>query len=237
MYFVVSLPVVNLPNLPNYMSHTAIKLSAQTRQSNVEKANKVRSEGFIPAIMYGHGTEGKTLKVKSTDFTKVFAKAGETHLISLVIDEAEPIKVLVYETEKNPIKDNIIHIDFLQVNMKEKITVEIPLVYHGESKAVKELGGVLIKTTDHVEVECLPDNLVDHIIVHLDALETMADIITMNDLKLPEGMTLTSTTNETLLSIVEQSVEKEPEPVVAAVAEPTKAGAEKTEDKKEETKK
>lgn len=193
-----------------------IKLSAESRDVKNEKANQLRTLGFIPAVIYGPGVENHSVKVKESEFLKIFTKAGENHLIELSLDGEKSFKVLTYGLEKDPIKNMIKHVDFLQVNMKEKVTVEIPLHYSGESKAVKELGGVLVKTADAVEVECLPDELVDHILIHLSDIKTMDDTIKMSDLKLPKGMVLTSATDETLVSVVEPVAEEEPVPTEEA---------------------
>jgi len=193
-----------------------IKLAAESRDAKTEKARKLRAAGFIPAVIYGPGVENQVIKIKEVEFSKVFSKAGETHLIELSLNDEKSVKVLTYGVEKNPLKGFVEHVDFLQVNMKEKITVEIPLEFTGESKAVKELGGVLVRTADAVEVECLPDELTDHILVHLSDIETLNDSIKMSDLKLPKGMVLTSTTDETLVSVVELTVEKEEAPTEEA---------------------
>lgn len=214
------------------MSKETIKLDAASRDVKAEKANILRSKGLIPAVIYGHGVKNRTLKVKAVEFNKAFSHAGETHLINLTIDQEAPVKVLVYGVERDGIKEKVENIDFLQVNMKEKITVEVPLVYVGESKAVRELGGVLIKTTDHLEVECLPDDLVDTIEIDLSVLENIGDQLKMSDIKLPNGLELTSDTNEPIVSIVGK--EEEVEPVVEAA--PVEPAAVKVDEKKEEKK-
>lgn len=189
-----------------------IKLSAQERVSQ-EKL----SVDFIPGVIYGKGVENHNLKIKKVDFEKAFSKAGESNLISLDFGSG-PVKVLVKDTQRNALKNTFTHVDFYQVNMKEKITAEIPFHFIGEAKAIKELGGVLIKDMSHLEVECLPGDLVDHIDVDISVLNTYDDAIRINDIVLPSGIAATSHTNEMITAVREPKVEAEPEPVVTEVA-------------------
>jgi len=219
-----------------------IKLSAQLR-------NKQEKPGvdFIPGVIYGKGVENHNLKIRKVDFEKAFATAGESNLISLDFGSG-PVKVLVKEIQRDVLKNTFTHVDFYQVNMKEKITAEIPLHFVGESKAIKELGGVLIKDMAHLEVECLPGDLIDHIDVDISVLKTFEDGIRINDLVLPKGITPASHTNEMIAAVREPKVEAEPEPVAVAAeavpaagtpvaGAPAAAGVKKEEGKKPETKK
>jgi len=210
-----------------------LKLTAQLR-SDKEKL----SADFTPAVLYGKGVENKNLKVKKVDFEKAFAKAGESNLIDLDFGTGSA-KVLVKDFQKDSLKGFFTHIDFYQVNMKEKITAEIPLHFVGESKAIRELGGALIKDMDSLEVECLPGDLVDHIDVDISVLNTYDDAIRVNDLKMPAGLTLVHHTNEVVAAVMAPKIEEEVKPVVEAAPEAGAAGAEaKTgEVKKEEGKK
>ncbi len=208
-----------------------IKLAAQKREKN-EKL----SADFIPAVIYGKGVENTSLKVKKVEFEKAFSKAGESNLISLDLGAGE-VKVVVKDTQKDVLKGTFTHVDFYQVNMKEKITAEIPLHFIGESKAIKELGGVLIKNMDHLEVECLPGALVDHIDVDISQLATFEDTIRIKDLILPVGATTTSDLSDMVAAVREPKAEAEPTPAVAAAVAAPAAGAKKEEVKKPEAKK
>jgi large subunit ribosomal protein L25 len=216
---------------------TEIKLEVQSRSEENGKVKKIREAGFIPANVYGSGVDNKNIKVKELDFRRVFGMAGESHLIDLVIDGGEPVKAIVKDTQKSPTKDNVIHIDFYQVDMSKKITTEIPLNFIGESRGVKELGGTLIKNLDSLEVKCLPGNLVDKIDVDLSGLNNFHDAVRANDINLPEGMELISDTNETVVSVIEPVKEEErvEEVEEAAEGEEVKEGEEETPSDAKET--
>ena len=199
------------------MIQEIIKLKAELRNEKNGKAKKIRKNGFVPAVIYGAGAQSQSVKVKETDFKRVFDSAGESHLIDLAIGSKPSVKVIVKDIQKHFLKDNIIHVDFYQVDMKEKITTEIPLNFIGESKAVKELGGTLIKSIDSINVECLPGDLVDKIDVDLSSLNNFHDFIRLNDLKMPKGMELVSHSDEIVVSIAPPVKEEviEAAPVVA----------------------
>jgi len=201
------------------------KLIGQIRETN-EKLSKE----FIPAVLYGKGVTNASLKIKLVDFEKVFKGAGESNLIDLDFGQGA-VKVLVKDTQHDALKHIFTHIDFYQVNMKEKITAEIPLHFSGESRAIKELGGALIKDLTALEVECLPSDLVDHIDVDISVLATFGDAIRVNDLKLPKGLALVHHTNEVIAAVMEPKVEVEPE-VVAPVSEVAPTTPTETEEKK-----
>ena len=205
------------------------KLQAEKRDKN-EKL----SPDFIPAVLYGKGIESQSLKLKRVDFEKTFAIAGESNLINLDFGQGA-VKVLVKDSQRDVLKYTFSHVDFYQVNMKEKITTEIPLHFVGESKAVKELGGMLMKSINELEVECLPSDLVDHMDVNISVLSTFDDVIKIGDLILPTGFKLLHNNPEDVIAmVVEPKVEVEEEkPVEAApVVEEKKEEVKKEEPKK-----
>ncbi|MFH1427120.1 MAG: 50S ribosomal protein L25 [Patescibacteria group bacterium] len=209
-----------------------IKLNAAERLDSDANVNKLRTKGFLPAIIYGSGAKNQKLKINKNDFVKVYGITGESHLIDLAINDEAPVKVIIKEIQKDNIKDDIIHVDFYKVDMEKKITTEIPLDFIGEAKAVKDLGAILVKNIDSVEVQCLPGDLIDKINVDISNLNNFDDAIKLKDLNLPKGIELVSETNETVVNVMEQKEEVVEE---APVEEEEKTAAEdgKKEDEKE----
>lgn len=208
-----------------------VKLSAQSRGEK-SKPNQIRQNGFIPVVVYGAKSQNRNLQVKKNDFIKTFELAGEFNLVDLLIDDKETIKVIIKDVQKDGVRDNIIHADLYAVDMNQKITTQIPLNFIGESKAVKELGGTLVKNMDTLEVSCLPGDLVSHIDVDLSGLVEFDQFIRMNDLKLSKGIELDSDTNEAIVGVTETKVEEEA-PVAAPAAEAAQEATK--EEKTEET--
>jgi len=200
-----------------------IKLQAQVRELK-EKMDK----DYISAVLYGPGVTNQNLKLKRLDLEKAFALAGESNLIELEIANGQVVKVLVKETQYEPLKGILRHIDFYQVNMTKKINTEIPLHFVGESKAIKELGGMLVKNLDHLEVECLPIDLVDHIDVDISVITELHHPIKISDLVLPKSWELENDPSDLVANVVEPN-EEEVAPVAPAAEAAPAAVASKNE--------
>ena len=149
-------------------------------RSGTEKLSSLRSGGQVPAVIYGHHRAPEKLMVPYSDFLRVFRTAGSSHLVRLTVNGKDE-NVLIYEVQKHPVSGDFLHIDFLAVSAKEKISVEIPLVLRGESLAVRE-GGALFQHLHEVSVRCLPGDLVDAFEVDLSRLARMGDVIHIGDL-------------------------------------------------------
>lgn len=163
-------------------------LEAQLRDITGKKVSSLREKGLIPSVLYGHNVASKMISVPALPFAKVFQKAGESTLIDLTIGAEPAVKVLVYDMQKNPLTDTYTHIDFYQVDMTEKLTTEIPLKFIGESRAMKELGGILVKSVQELNVRCLPGDLIHEIEVNIGSLQTFDDVIKISDIVLPPGI-------------------------------------------------
>jgi len=180
---------------------TEIKLKVAIR----EKARR-KKENYIPAILYGKEEQNKMFWLNSLEFEKVYRVAGESTLIDLFVEgeEQKPSKVLINDLQVEPVSGRIIHVDFYQVNMKEKLQAGVELKFVGEAPAVKELGGVLIKNIDTVEVRCLPADLPREIEINISSLVTFNDYIYAKDIPLDKNV----------------EIDLNPDTVIAMVAPP-----------------
>lgn len=172
------------------------KLSAQIR-----KPKEKLDFDSVPAVLYGRGVASVSLKLKRGELEKAIGIAGESNLISLIINDKE-VKVLIKEVQRGGLNNKLLHTDFFQVKMTEKINTEIPLNFIGESRAVKELSASLIKEMDSVEVECLPGDLIDHIDVDISTLKEYHDEISTDDLSLPKGLELQNKNNRIIVTVI-----------------------------------
>lgn len=161
-----------------------IILKATLRKELGKKVNAGRKAGMIPAILYGKGVGNENLWIKTLDLKRLLKKSGESVIINLEIAGGKRYSVLINELQKNPVNENYIHVDFYRVKMDEKIETEIELVFMGESKAVKEAGGILVKSLDKLKIKCLPKDLPSHIDVDVSSLNTFDDHIAIKDLKI-----------------------------------------------------
>lgn len=197
-----------------------ISLHTEAREEKNGKANIIREAGYLPAVLYGSDLkENKLLKIKELDFGKAFASAGESSLVDLAIGKEEPIKVIIKDVQKDPIKDNIIHVDFFKVDMKKKIEIEVPLNFINEAPAVKELGGTLVKVMETVDAKCLPGDLIEHFDVDLSVLKTYGDNFKIKHLQVPENIEILESKEETIAHVMETKEEIIEEPVKEEVVE------------------
>jgi len=161
-----------------------IILKATPRKELGKKVNKGRKIGMIPVVLYGKGLASENLWIKALDLQRLLKKSGESVIINLEIEGEKKYSVLINELQENPVGGNYIHADFYRVKMDEKIETEIELIFTGESKAVKEAGGVLVKSLDKLKIKCLPKDLPSHIDVDISNLDTFDDHIAIKDLKI-----------------------------------------------------
>lgn len=160
-----------------------ISLKAQDRSIFGKKVKNLRKEGKIPAHVFGNIKEVEHVTVEAGDFARVFKQAGETGLIDLKIGEDRSRPVMIKELDVEPVKDQILHIGFYQVNLKEKVTVPVPIVLIGEEvESVKMGENVVLQNLSEVEVEALPGDLVENIEVNIEVLKNVDDAITVGQL-------------------------------------------------------
>ncbi|MFA5925702.1 MAG: 50S ribosomal protein L25 [Parcubacteria group bacterium] len=178
-------------------------LTLKTKK-RTKKDEKVAGKGNVPGILYGKGVENEMIWVDGKIFGKTYEEAGESTILKLALEGGGERNVIVKDVQKDILTGAPIHVDFYQVRMDEEIEAEVELEFVGESPAVKELGGVLVKNMDKIEIKCLPGDLLSKIEVDISRIKTFDDYVYVKDLPIPEK--------------VEVSVD--PETVVAMVSEP-----------------
>lgn len=185
-----------------------LTLSAQIRKATGRvKVKKIRKRGNLPAILYGPKVKALSLEINLREFEKIYKEAGESALVSLKIqDEKTEPMVLIHDVKLDPLALQPIHVDFYQPSLEEEVEVTVPIIFEGDSPAVKELGGTLVKNISEVEIKALPQKLPHEIKVNVEVLKTFGEHILIKDLTLPEGV----------------KILKDPEEVVALISSPEK---------------
>ncbi|MDP3793673.1 MAG: 50S ribosomal protein L25 [Candidatus Uhrbacteria bacterium] len=206
-------------------------ISATVRTNLAKRSRDEQKLGRIGAVVYGHGIASQSISVGHSEFVKLLRAAGYSSLVDLTLGDQSPVKVLIKEVQMHPIKVEPTHIDFYQVRMDEELTANIPLKFVGESRAVKEDGGTLIKSLDHIEVRCLPADLPHEIEVDLSSLVTFEVAVTVGGLALPSGVKLVTDAGITVATVArpltEEELKKLDEPAVADVTAVKTEGEEK----------
>lgn len=212
-----------------------IALKAEEREILGKKVKNLRSKGFIPAHVFGKNLNTEHVTVSALDFKKVYDQVGETGLIDLKIGAEKIRPVLIRGVQLDPVRDNLLHIDFYQVNLAEKVKVAVPIEIFGEeAEAVHTGEAVVIQPISEIEVEALPGDLPEKITVDITSLQAIDDAILVSSLKVPEGVTvladpeavvvkLDSAVTEEMKKLLE---EQAAEAAAATAASVTEEGAE-----------
>jgi large subunit ribosomal protein L25 len=209
-------------------------LNAETRELSLKPA-AARGAGLIPAEVYGNGFENKHVTVSAKEFIKVFAEAGENTIVNLKVS-GEIYPVIIHDYQKDAVSDKFMSVDFFKVNLAEKIIVPIPLEFIGESLAVKDLGGVLVKSMDEIEVEALPSDLPHNIKIDISAITEIDGSVYVRDLSVVGNYEIKTTPDSVIATVTMPEEEVEPTPVSVEdiVTEGEAKRAEEAEAEKEE---
>jgi large subunit ribosomal protein L25 len=200
------------------MATNKIQIEAQLREQAGSKAKHVRFDGSIPAILYGHGISNISVAINAKSFVKILPELSASTLLNLNIN-GDSRAVLVSEVQRDPMTGNPIHVDFHQVNLKEEIETAVPLVFEGVSAAVKDLAGTLVKSIDEINVQALPQDLPEHIVVDISVLNDFEARITIADLKIGDNVKVLDNVEEIVAVVTPPRSEAEMEELNKEVEE------------------
>jgi large subunit ribosomal protein L25 len=189
-----------------------LKLKLSKREAT-EKAVDVRSAGLIPAVFYGPKQEAVSVKMNYQEFEKIFREAGESSIVTLDLDGTEH-ESLIQDVHFDPVRGTINHADFYIVEKGKKVQVHVPLSFEGVSPAEKTLGGAIMKVMHEIEIEAMPKDLPQEIVVDISTLVDFESQIHAKDIKLPAGVELVSEPEEVVV-IVQETKEMEEAPIEA----------------------
>ncbi|ADJ26675.1 ribosomal 5S rRNA E-loop binding protein Ctc/L25/TL5 [Dehalogenimonas lykanthroporepellens BL-DC-9] len=206
-----------------------ISLAVARRETTGKKNRFLRRAGVTPCHIYGHSIASETVQADTAALEQVIATAGSSRLVSLEFKGKKPRMAFVREVQRPPVGNSILHVDFYQVKMTEKIAARIPLHLTGESAALKAKGRYLTNPIDHIEVESLPANIPASVTVDISVLETLDDAIYVSDLGLDKSVTLL-TDPETLVAKIAEAHVKAEEEELEGAGETGEAGGESAEE-------
>jgi len=189
----------------NKMSN--LKIKAEKRKIQGRKVKKLREQGILPANIYGNKIKSQAIKVKKSDFSDIFKQAGETGLIDLML-EGKKRPALIHNVQVDPVSDEVLHADFLQVDLKQKVTAQVPIYIVGESPAEKE-GGTVVQHIDEIEVEALPKDLPEKFEVNAVRLIEINSTFSVSDIKVDKSKIEIKNDPEQIIVKVEPPREEE----------------------------
>lgn len=190
-------------------------LPAQVRTVFGKGVRRLRTQGILPAVMYGGGEKNIALCIIERAFEKIRKSAGESSLVELRVDGEGMENVLIHDIDHDPLTHKPRHVDFLRVRMDELLRVAVPLHFEGESPAVKD-GGILVKVMHEAEVEALPAYLPHEITVDLSRLAAIGDRVILADLSVPEGVSFVSDPESVAVLVEKPRAEEEVAPEVSS---------------------
>lgn len=203
-----------------------VSLTVQPRTIIGKKVKQLRRQGVVPGHIYGYQIEPVNVAVSNETLIETYKHSGETGLIDLKLNE-QKIPVLITGMQRHAVSGAYLNVDFHKVNLKEKVSVSVPIIAIGEPIAVTQKIGTLEQPMQEIEIEALPTDLIENIEVDVSELSELEQSIHVSDLKLPSTVTISAEAEEVVFKIgsLEMAEETEEEPTEGEQA----AGEEGTE--------
>jgi large subunit ribosomal protein L25 len=188
--------------------------------------NHMRRDGTVPAVIHNHGQESIHVMAPETELVKVYLAAGKHHPLNLEVG-TDKYLALIKDAHFDPVKRRLQHVVFQAINRNETVEAEVPIRIEGDIPA-ERVGLMVLHQLDTVEVEALPRNLPDELVVSAEKLAELHDKITVADLSIPEGVTVLTDAEHPIATVVETRamVAEEAETEETAEGEEGEAGAE-----------
>lgn len=191
-----------------------IKLKVDKRKLTGRKVKALRKEGILPANIFGKKVDSMSVELPLADFDKIFEEAGETSVVTVSVEgEKESRPVLISNIQRDPVTGRAIHADFYQIDLKEKVTANVPVEFVGESPAEKQGLGTVVQYINELEVEALPGDLPESFEVDVTTLDEVDKSITVGDLKVDKSKVEVKAEAEEIVAKVEEQEEEEEEAV------------------------
>lgn len=198
-----------------------VVLKASKREVTGKQVKALRRAGLLPAVVYGRHVEPLAITLDAHSASLVLAKLTSSSLVTIELDGKE-YPTLVREKQRDYVKSKLLHVDFLAVDLTEKIRTNVRIELTGVSPAVKDYNAVLVNNLSTLEVECLPGDLPERFIVDISVLKQVGDGFRVRDLEVSENVRIITDPDEMIVVTTFARAEEEVAPVAegAAVEEP-----------------
>jgi large subunit ribosomal protein L25 len=184
-----------------------VVIKAVRRDVLGKQVKAIRREGRLPAVIYGHHINPISIELDLRDASKSLTGLAPSALVTVEV-EGTPHKTLVREKQRNKLTGTLLHVDFLAVSMKEKLRAKVYIEVTGVSPAIKDLFGVLVTGLNEVEVESLPQDLPERIVVDISSLEKIGEGIYVKDLVVPTDVRLLDDPDTMIVLVTSQAAEE-----------------------------
>uniref|UniRef100_A0A7C3UZV7 Large ribosomal subunit protein bL25 n=1 Tax=Desulfobacca acetoxidans TaxID=60893 RepID=A0A7C3UZV7_9BACT len=197
-----------------------VVLKASKRNITGKQVGALRRAGKLPAVLYGHYVDSTPILLDAHETTLMLSRLTSSSLVTISLDGKE-YPTLVRAKQRHPVKQHLLHLDFQALSLTEKTHVKVGIEFTGTAPAVKAYGAVLVTPLTELEVECLPQEMPERVVVDISGLAEPGDSIHVRDLKLPGTVAILTDPDEVVVSATatraEEVVEAAPE---EAAAEP-----------------
>ena len=200
---------------------------AERRQILGKQVRRLRREGIVPANIYGHRKESVAVQVPRDSIAALIRSVGSSAIVEVAIggeNKARP--ALIKFVQRHAVTDEILHVDFYQVSMTEKMTLDVPLVLVGTPPAVKDYQGVLLQLLDSVSIRTLPTDLPQHLEVDIGGLAELESSVHISDIQAPQGVEILNEPEQMVARVETPRIAAEIEAEEAAAAEEAAEAAE-----------
>jgi len=208
-------------------------INATRRPVTGKKVGALRREGKLPAVLYGYKIESTPILLDHHEASRILAPLSKSHIVTIVLDGKEHA-ALVREKQKDFIRNSLLHVDFQVVSMTEKIRTKVSVVLEGVSPAVKDFNGVVVSNLSEVDVEALPGDLPESLVIDIASLTQIGDAVYVRDLPVPPGVEILTPEEEVVVNITGVAAEEEAVEEVAEGTEPEVIEKGKKEEEDEE---
>jgi large subunit ribosomal protein L25 len=176
-----------------------IVLEATKREQIGKKVSHLRAQGIVPGVLYGPAFDAIPLQIEWTTLRPVLLEAGGSKVIQVNVG-GEEYNALVRDVQREPLRGEVLHIDFYRVRMDVVIRTEVPVLLIGSEARITELGGVIIHELNSIMVECLPGDLPPHVEIDLAGLQDIGDSLLVSDLPELPGVTYMNAADDVVVT-------------------------------------
>jgi large subunit ribosomal protein L25 len=195
-----------------------VQLAVDQRTIMGKRLGGLRRKGIMPAHLYGHGIDSLALQAPTATIINLLRTAGRNDIIDLQIaGEGQARPVMLRGVQRDPVSDALVHIDFFQISLTERLRADVPLSITGEAPAVQVYGGILLQSLDRVTVEALPADIPSHFEIDISGLAELDTAIHVSDLKIPENVVLVSDPDQVIVKVATPKLAAEEEAAAPAV--------------------
>jgi len=187
-----------------------VVIQANRREVIGKKVKRLRRDGLLPAVVYGHNIEPIPITLDMREGSRTLEKLSPSALVVVDVD-GEQHYTLVRDKQRNPVMKTIIHVDFQAVSLTETVRADLNINIVGEAPAIETYLGILVPSLEQLSIECLPGNLPDRIDVDVSGLTEIGDSLLVSDLIVPDGVEILSDPEDVVVVVIAQAAEEEVE--------------------------